>query len=55
MIKRKFNKLLSKEDEIYIRAKIQQASAEQLTKWVDDVLDAMTLDDLLNMFGKHRS
>jgi len=52
MIKRKFNKSLSKEDEIYVVAKIQQASAEQLTQWVDDVLDAMTLDDLFKMFGK---
>ena len=53
MIKRKFNKSLSKEDEIYVVAKIQQASAEQLTQWVDDVLDAMTLDDLFKMFGKN--
>jgi hypothetical protein len=53
MIKRKFNKSLSEEDEIYIIAKIQQASAEQLTQWVDDVLDAMTLNDLFKMFGKN--
>jgi len=53
MIKRKFNKSLSKEDEIYVVAKIQQASTEQLTQWVDDVLDAMTLDDLFKMFGKN--
>ena len=39
--------------EIYVVAKIQQASAEQLTQWVDDVLDAMTLDDLFKMFGKN--
>ncbi len=52
MIKRKFKKSLSKEDEIYIVVKIQQASTEQLTQWVDDVLDAMTLDDLFKMFGK---
>ena len=52
MIKRKFNKLLSKEDENYIVAKIQQASTEQLTKWVDGVLDAVTLDDLFKMFGE---
>ena len=53
MIKRKFNKSLSKQDEIYIIAKIHQASAEQLTQWVDDVLDAMTLDDLFKLFGKN--
>ena len=52
MIKRKFNKSLSKEDELYVVAKIQQASAEQLTQWVDDVLDAMTLDDLFKILGE---
>jgi hypothetical protein len=30
MIKRKFNKFLSKEDEIYVVAKIQQASASSI-------------------------
>ena len=52
IIKRKFNKSLSKEDEIYVVAQIQQASAEQLTQWVDDVLDAVTLEDLFKMLGE---
>ena len=51
IIKRKFNKSLSKEDEIYFVAKIQQSSAEQLTRWVDDVLDVVTLEDLFKMLG----
>ena len=49
IIKRKFNKSLSKKDEIYVVTKIQQASAEQLTRWVDDVFDAVTLEDLFKM------
>ena len=49
IIKRKFNKSLSKKDEIYVVTKIQQASAEQLTQWVDDVFDAVTLEDLFKM------
>lgn len=52
IIKRKFNKSLSKEDEIHIVTKIHQASPEQLTQWVDGVFDAVTLEDLFKMLGK---
>ena len=51
IIKRKFNKLLSKEDEIYVVAKIQQADVEQLTQWIDAVFDAVTLEDLFKMLN----
>lgn len=51
MIKRKFNHLLSKEDEIHIVTKIHQASPEQLTQWVDGVFDAVTLKDLFEMLN----
>jgi len=49
IIKRKFSKVLSKENEIYIIAKIQPASAEKLTEWVEGVFDVVTLEDLFKM------
>ncbi len=52
IIKRKFNKLLSKEDEIYIVSKIQQVNVEQLTQWIDDILDIVTLEDLFKILGR---
>ncbi len=52
IIKRKFNKLLAKEDEVYVVAKIQQADVEQLTQWIDAVFDAVTLEDLFKMLGR---
>ncbi len=52
IIKRKFNKTLSKADEIHIANKIQQARVEQLTQWIDDVLDVMTLKDLFKMLER---
>ena len=52
IIKRKFNKSLTKEDEVQIVVKIQQASVEQLTQWIDGVFDAETLEDLLKMLER---
>ena len=37
---------------IVLCLRLLSPSAEQLTQWVDDVLDAITLDDLFKMFGK---
>ncbi len=51
IIQRKFNKSLSKKDELYVSDKIQQASIEQLNQWVDDVFDALTCEDLFKMLG----
>ncbi len=52
IIKHKFNPLLSKEDEIYVVSKIQQANVAQLTQWIDGVLDTATLEDLFKMIGQ---
>jgi arginine decarboxylase-like protein len=52
IIKRKFNKVLSKEDEVYVIAKIQQANLEQLTGWIDGVFDSVTLDDLFKLLER---
>jgi hypothetical protein len=40
-------------DKIIFGILTSMMSLKQLTQWVDDVLDAMTLDDLFNMFGKN--
>ena len=47
MIHYKFDHILSKEDEMRLAAKIQSASAEQLTAWIGSVFAAATLEDLL--------
>lgn len=49
IIRRKFNPVLCKDDEVCIAAKITQANVAQLTQWIDDVFDVITRDDLFKM------
>ena len=49
MINYKFNHILSKEDEARLAAKIQSASAEQLTAWIGSVFAAATVEDLFKI------